>query len=109
MMVREVLEELRYAEAPDAGPQLDALYRNSVRELEEALSDELGQELDRLVKPLTRDTQLSPAELRLAEAQLAGWLDGLFQGMQARALAQQLTPRRERQLPEAPPSKSSYL
>jgi hypothetical protein len=65
-------------------------YQSSLRELRPLLSDDLRNELDALVGPLVRDTDLTGAELRVAEAQLTGWLDGLFQGLHASALTQQV-------------------
>jgi hypothetical protein len=87
-MVRQVLEELRrdgFGEATRA--RLDAIHHTFLRELEGVLSDDLRDELDRLVRPLVGEPMPSESELRLAEAQLLGWLEGLFQGVQVSVLA----------------------
>ncbi len=88
-MVRQMLEEVRRAPLDDAGRRrLREIHEKSVHELETVLSPELKQELEEVVLPFTSDTP-SESELRLAQAQLVGWLEGLFHGIQATLFAQQ--------------------
>jgi hypothetical protein len=111
-MVRQVLDELRRDGVSDvAGPGLRGVYRRSLDELGAALNSDLRAELDRLVKPLADEGAPSGAEIRLAEAQLAGWLDGLFQGMQLDAMIQRDGPVPAAQAPAArnTGSSGSYL
>ena len=91
-MTRQLLEEVRRAPLDEASrSRLRDVYETSVRELAESLSPDLREELDRLASPFTDDgTAPSEAELRVAEAQLVGWLEGLFQGIQATLFAQQV-------------------
>jgi hypothetical protein len=88
-MVRQMLEEVRRAPLDDAGRRrLREIHEKSVHELETVLSPELKQELEEVVLPFTSDTP-SESELRLAQAQLVGWLEGLFHGIQATLFTQQ--------------------
>jgi hypothetical protein len=106
-MVRQLLEEVRHAPLDEAGrARLAEIYDQSVQELSSSLSPELASELRRLALPLNGDDDLpSEPELRVAQAQLVGWLEGLFHGIQASLFAQQMQARsqlaemRGRQLP----------
>ena len=89
-MTKELLEEVRRAPLDDAGrTRLREIYETSVHELAEGLSGDLREELARLSSPFSRDTP-SDSELRVAQAQLVGWLEGLFHGIQAAVFAQQM-------------------
>src|SRR3954468_19889072 len=82
-MTKELLEEVRRAPLDEAGRgRLREIYETSVRELAEGLSPDLRDELGRLSSPFS-DSTPSDAELRVAQAQLVGWLEGLFHGIQA--------------------------
>ena len=88
-MIRQLLEEVRRASLDEAGrARLADIYETSVRELGEILSPELRDELARLSLPFDAESP-SNAELRIAHAQLVGWLEGLFHGIQAMLFAQQ--------------------
>jgi hypothetical protein len=88
-MVRTMLDEVRRAPLDDAGRRrLREIHDKSLSELESVLSPELQQELKDVVLPLTSDAP-TDAELRLAQAQLVGWLEGLFHGIQATLFTQQ--------------------
>ncbi len=106
-MTKELLEEVRRAPLDEAGRnRLRDIYETSVRELAEGLSGDLRDELARLSSPFAQDTP-SDAELRVAQAQLVGWLEGLFHGIQAALFAQQMAARAQleemhRGLPPAP-------
>jgi hypothetical protein len=105
-MIKQLLEEVRQAPLDDASRvRLKEIYETSVKELAEGLSPDLREELDRLAMPF-EDTTPSDAELRVAQAQLVGWLEGLFHGIQATLFAQQMAAqaqleqmRRQRMLP----------
>ena len=120
-MVKQLLDEVRSAPLDEASRvRLREIYEQSIRELAGALSPDLAAELDRVALPFD-DSAPSEAELRVAQAQLVGWLEGLFHGIQATLLAQQMAARaqldemRQRGLPpgdrgEAPPSRpGTYL
>jgi hypothetical protein len=88
-MVRTMLDEVRRAPLDDAGRRrLREIHEKSVHELESVLSEELQKELDEVVLPFSSDAP-SESELRLAQAQLVGWLEGLFHGIQATLFTQQ--------------------
>jgi hypothetical protein len=88
-MVRGMLDEVRRAPLDDAGRRaLREIHEKSLRELEGVLSPELQKELEEVVLPFTSDTP-SESELRIAQAQLVGWLEGLFHGIQATLFTQQ--------------------
>ncbi|HEX4902373.1 MAG TPA: proteasome activator [Acidimicrobiales bacterium] len=94
-MIRQLLEEVRSAELDEAGRErLREIYDQSVKELSGALSDDLAEELHRLASPFG-DTPASAGELRVAQAQLVGWLEGLFHGIQATLFAQQAAARQQ--------------
>jgi hypothetical protein len=88
-MVRTMLEEVRRAPLDDAGRRaLREIHEKSLHVLEDVLSPELRQELDEVTLPFTSETP-TESELRLAQAQLVGWLEGLFHGIQASLFTQQ--------------------
>jgi len=92
-MVKQLLEEVRQAPLDDAGrSRLREIYEQSVRELASGLSPDLVAELDRMALPFD-DGVPTEAELRIAQAQLVGWLEGLFHGIQATLVAQQMAAR----------------
>ena len=91
-MVRSMLEELRRAPLDEAGRQhLADIHEKSMDELNEILSPELKEELNRVVLPLTQSAAPSESELRISQAQLVGWLEGLFHGIQATLFTQQMS------------------
>jgi hypothetical protein len=92
-MIKQLLEEVRAAPLDEAGRnRLKEIHARSIAELEEGLAPELRDELERLSLPFTEGTPTEP-ELRIAQAQLVGWLEGLFHGMQAALVAQQMAAR----------------
>jgi Protein of unknown function (DUF2587) len=93
-MVRELLEETRHASMDEDGrKRLVDIYHRSVDELGEIVSQDLKDELQELVPPL--DGVPSESEMRVAQAQLVGWLEGLFHGIQAAMFAQQMAARQQ--------------
>jgi hypothetical protein len=103
-MVKQLLEEVRTQPLDDASRErLGEIYERSIVELGEALSPDLQQELHNLALPFRDGVVPSDSELRVAQAQLVGWLEGLFHGIQATLFAQQLAARQQleqmRQLP----------
>ena len=93
-MIKQLLEEVRAAPLDDATRnRLREIHATSIRELEDGLAPELREELDRLTLPFTEGTTPSDAELRIAQAQLVGWLEGLFHGIQTALFAQQMAAR----------------
>ena len=97
-MVKQLLEEVRNTSLDDAARErLKDIYGNSLAELQDALSPELGEELDRLSLDFSTDAVPSDAELRVAQAQLVGWLEGLFHGIQATLVAQQMAAQQQLQ------------
>jgi hypothetical protein len=95
-MIKQLLEEVRAAPLDDASRnRLREIHATSVRELEDGLAPELREELDRLALPFTEDAVPSDAELRVAQAQLVGWLEGLFHGIQTALFAQQMAARQQ--------------
>lgn len=90
-MVRAMLEEVRRAPLDEAGRRhLAEIHERSVVELNEILSPELQEELRMVVLPFSTDEAPSESELRIAQAQLVGWLEGLFHGIQATLFTQQM-------------------
>src|SRR5206468_3946495 len=88
-MVRTMLDEVRRAPLDDAGRRrLAEIHERSLQELESVLSPDLQQELGEVILPLTSEAP-TESELRLAQAQLVGWLEGLFHGIQATLFTQQ--------------------
>ena len=95
IMLRELQEEVRRADPDDAGRQrLKAVQDRALGEMRSVLSEDLQDELDTLFTPLDADTP-SESEIRIAQAQLIGWLEGLFQGIQAAIFNQQLQARQQ--------------
>jgi len=93
-MIKQLLDEVRAAPLDEAGRQrLKEIHRRSILELEDGLAPELTDELERLSLPFTEEAVPSEAELRIAQAQLVGWLEGLFHGIQAALVAQQMAAR----------------
>ncbi len=93
-MIRQLLEEVKSAPLDDASRQrLKEIHRRSIKELETGLAPELVEELERLTLPFTGETTPSDAELRISQAQLVGWLEGLFHGIQTAIYAQQMAAR----------------
>lgn len=95
-MIKQLLEEVRNSDLDGAArEQLGRIYANAIDELKTAMSPELGAELESLSFLFDEDSSPSEAELRLAQAQLVGWLEGLFHGIQATLMAQQMTARQQ--------------
>nr|WP_296770720.1 bacterial proteasome activator family protein [Rhodococcus sp. (in: high G+C Gram-positive bacteria)] len=93
-MIKQLLEEVRAAPLDDASrTRLKEIHQSSIRELEQGLAPELRDELERLALPFGEDSIPSDAELRIAQAQLVGWLEGLFHGIQTALFAQQMAAR----------------
>ena len=93
-MVRELLEETRQASMDEGGrKRLADIYHRSIDELVDSVSADLKSELEELAPPL--DGVPSEAEIRVAQAQLVGWLEGLFHGIQAAMFAQQMAARQQ--------------
>jgi proteasome activator-like protein len=118
-MVKQLLDEVRSAPLDEASrARMREIYEQSIHELAGALSPDLASELDRMTLPFDSPSP-SDAELRIAQAQLVGWLEGLFHGIQATLMAQQMAARaqleelRQRQLPgpngSVTPSPGTYL
>jgi hypothetical protein len=105
-MIKQLLEEVRAAPLDEASRlRLKEIHARSIEELASGLAPELRDELARLSLPFTGEDIPSDAELRIAQAQLVGWLEGLFHGIQATLFAQQMAARaqldemRQRALP----------
>jgi hypothetical protein len=118
-MIKQLLDEVRQAPLDQASRErLREIYDTSVKELADAMSPDLREELNRITSPFG-DATPTDAELRIAHAQLVGWLEGLFHGIQATLYAQQMQARaqleemRRRSLPpgrdERPPPTGTYL
>ena len=107
-MIRQLLEEVKSAPLDEASrARLRSIHEASIKELESGLAPELVEELERLSLPFTDDATPSDAELRIAQAQLVGWLEGLFHGIQTAIYAQQVSARAQfeqmrRALPATP-------
>lgn len=96
-MIKQLLEEVRSAPLDEAGrTRLAEIHRRSISELEQGLAPELIEELERITLPFN-DKAPSDAELRIAQAQLVGWLEGLFHGIQAALFAQQMAAQQQLQ------------
>ncbi|GAP54241.1 uncharacterized protein Mb3809 [Arthrobacter sp. Hiyo6] len=88
-MIKQLLDEVKTAPLDDAARgRLAAIHDRSIKELEDGLAPELVAELERLSLPFPDNTTPSDAELRIAQAQLVGWLEGLFHGIQTAIAAQ---------------------
>jgi hypothetical protein len=93
-MIRQLLDEVKAAPLDEASRnRLKEIHRASIKELEAGLAPELVEELERLTLPFTDDATPSDGELRIAQAQLVGWLEGLFHGIQTAIYAQQMAAR----------------
>src|SRR6478609_8437267 len=110
-MIKQLLEEVRAAPLDDASRnRLRDIHAASIRELEEGLSPELREELERITLPFAEGETPSDAELRIVQAQLVGWLEGVFHGIQTALFAQQMAARaqledvRRRALPGGQPA-----
>ena len=92
-MIRQLLEEVKSAPLDEASRnRLREIHQASIKELESGLAPELIEELERLSLPFNEETP-SESELRIAQAQLVGWLEGLFHGIQTAIYAQQMASR----------------
>ncbi|WP_347353582.1 bacterial proteasome activator family protein [Intrasporangium sp.] len=110
-MIKQLLDEVRSAPLDDKGrKRLAEIHHQSIEELKDGLAPELVDELDRIALPFTDESPTDP-ELRIAQAQLVGWLEGLFHGIQTALVAQQMAAQQQlaqmRALPQAHPG-SSY-
>jgi Protein of unknown function (DUF2587) len=93
-MIKQLLEEVRAAPLDEASRvRLKEIHASSVKELEDGLAPNLIDELERLSLPFLEDSVPTEAELRIAQAQLVGWLEGLFHGIQTTLFAQQMAAR----------------
>lgn len=93
-MIRQLLEEVRAAPLDEKSrARLREIHESSIKELEDGLAPELVEELERLSLPFAEDELPSEGELRVAQAQLVGWLEGLFHGIQTTLFAQQMAAR----------------
>ena len=93
-MIRQLLEEVRAAPLDEKSrARLKEIHQSSIKELEDGLAPELVDELERLSLPFAEHDVPSEAELRIAQAQLVGWLEGLFHGIQTALFAQQMAAR----------------
>ncbi|GAA3609620.1 hypothetical protein GCM10022223_27120 [Kineosporia mesophila] len=93
-MIKQLLEEVRSAPLDEAGrARLAGIHERSLKELEDGLAPELVEELRSIVLPFDSSTTPTDAELRIAQAQLVGWLEGLFHGIQTVLFAQQMAAR----------------
>jgi Protein of unknown function (DUF2587) len=108
-MIRQLLEEVKAAPLDEASRnRLKEIHHASIRELEAGLAPELVEELERLSLPFTEDGAPSDSELRIAQAQLVGWLEGLFHGIQTAIYAQQVAARAQlEQMRQLPPGVSA--
>ena len=102
-MIKQLLEEVRNAPLDEAGRRrLADIHHRSIEELKDGLAPELVSELDRIALPFGDDSP-SDAELRIAQAQLVGWLEGLFHGIQTALVAQQMAAQQQLQQMRALP------
>ncbi|WP_150254966.1 bacterial proteasome activator family protein [Nocardiopsis deserti] len=93
-MIRQLLDEVKAAPLDEASrARLKEIHTSSIKELEDGLAPELIEELERLTLPFAEGAAPSDAELRIAQAQLVGWLEGLFHGIQTTLFAQQMAAR----------------
>jgi hypothetical protein len=93
-MIKQLLEEVRNAPLDEAGrARLAAIHDRSIAELKKGLAPELVTELEAIALPFDQEGTPSEAELRIAQAQLVGWLEGLFHGIQTVLFAQQMAAR----------------
>ena len=95
-MIRQLLDEVKAAPLDEASRQrLKDIHAASIKELESGLAPELVDELERLSLPFTEEGTPTDSELRIAQAQLVGWLEGLFHGLQTALFAQQMAARQQ--------------
>lgn len=95
-MIKVLLEEVRQSQLDESSRErLREIYETSISELSSALSPDLQEELKRLAHPFDGPEAPSEAELRIVKAQLVGWLEGLFHGIQATLFAQQVAARQQ--------------
>jgi hypothetical protein len=108
-MIRQLLEEVKAAPLDETSRnRLKEIHHASIRELEAGLAPELVEELERLSLPFTEEGTPSDSELRIAQAQLVGWLEGLFHGIQTAIYAQQVAARAQlEQMRQLPPGASA--
>ena len=107
-MVEQLLEEVRSAPLDEKGrARLAEIHHRSIAELEDGLAPELVEELERIALPF-KDDSPSDAELRIAQAQLVGWLEGLFHGIQTALVAQQMAAQAQLQQMRALPPGTSH-
>jgi hypothetical protein len=112
-MVKQLLEEVRSAPLDEAGrSRLAEIHGRSLDELEDGLAPELVEELQRIALPFADGETPSESELRVAQAQLVGWLEGLFHGIQTALVAQQMAAQAQlsemrRALPGGPPPQAA--
>ena len=93
-MIKQLLEEVRAAPLDEKSRnRLRDIHQSSIRELEQGLAPELRDELERITLPFTEGETPTDAELRIAQAQLVGWLEGVFHGIQTALFAQQMAAR----------------
>lgn len=93
-MIKQLLEEVRSAPLDDASRnRLREIHESSIKELQDGLAPELRDELTRITLPFSDDSIPTDAELRVAQAQLVGWLEGVFHGIQTALFAQQMAAR----------------
>jgi hypothetical protein len=93
-MIRQLLDEVRAAPLDEKSrARLKEIHESSIKELEDGLAPELVAELERLSLPFSGEAPPSEGELRIAQAQLVGWLEGLFHGIQTTLFAQQMAAR----------------
>jgi hypothetical protein len=106
-MVKQLLDEVRSAPLDEKGrARLAEIHQRSIAELEDGLAPELVEELERITLPFS-DESPSDAELRIAQAQLVGWLEGLFHGIQTALVAQQMAAQAQlQQMRQLPPGTS---
>lgn len=112
-MIKQLLDEVRSAPLDEASRRrLKEIHSRSIKELEAGLAPELVEELERIALPFAENETPTDAELRIAQAQLVGWLEGLFHGIQTALFAQQMAARaqfeemRRRALPAGPETPS---
>ena len=95
-MIKQLLEEVRNAPLDEAGrARLAEIHRRSIKELEDGLAPELIEELERIALPFEEGHAPTDAELRIAQAQQVGWLEGLFHGIQTALFAQQMAAQQQ--------------
>ncbi len=105
-MIRQLLEEVRTTDLDEPGRRrLREIYDSSIVELSTALSPDLRDELVTLGLPFGENSVPSEAELRIAQAQLVGWLEGLFHGIQATLFAQQMEAKKQLEQMQQPSSR----